>query len=108
MACARGHWSRPAWRLPASRFPFGILITWVAPWPALPPQVGYRRLGHVVPLSDPRADECAPTPAVKDECMAEGPRQLLICSCEDSMPVEPGAVRRGCRGSAVTTAHQLC
>src|SRR5262245_48386789 len=52
--------------------------------------------------------KCAPTPAAKDECMAEGPRQLLICSCEDSMPLEPGAVRRGCRGSAVTTAHQLC
>jgi ferredoxin len=40
--------------------------------------------------------------------MAEGPRHILICSCEDTMPLDAQAVRRGCRGSEVKTAHQLC
>ena len=39
--------------------------------------------------------------------MAERPR-ILICSCEDTMPLDAEAVRRGCRGAQVTTAHQLC
>ena len=38
--------------------------------------------------------------------MAERP-QILICSCEDTMPLDPERVRRGCRGS-VSTAHHLC
>ena len=33
---------------------------------------------------------------------------ILICSCEDTMPLDADAVRRGCRGAQVTTAHQLC
>src|ERR1043165_2413963 len=44
--------------------------------------------------------------------MAEGPKQdarnILICSCEDTMPLDAGVVRHACRGSEVTTAHQLC
>ena len=40
--------------------------------------------------------------------MAERSRQILICSCEDTMPLDAGAIRRGCGGSAVTSAHQLC
>jgi ferredoxin len=40
--------------------------------------------------------------------MAEGPRHVLICSCEDTMPLDAGALKRACRGSEVTTAHQLC
>lgn len=40
--------------------------------------------------------------------MAERPRHVLICSCEDTMPLDAGALRRACRGSEVTTAHQLC
>src|SRR5215831_17427870 len=40
--------------------------------------------------------------------MADGPRHVLICSCEDSMPLNVAAIKRGCRGSEVTTAHQLC
>ena len=36
------------------------------------------------------------------------PRNILICSCEDTMPLDAGAVRRGCRGATVTTARQLC
>src|ERR1043165_5906955 len=38
--------------------------------------------------------------------MAERP-QILICSCEDTMPLDADAVRRGCRGS-VATADHLC
>src|SRR5436190_947480 len=38
--------------------------------------------------------------------MAERP-QLLVCSCEDTMPLDAEAVRRGCR-SSVTTANHLC
>src|SRR5947207_14614355 len=35
-------------------------------------------------------------------------RKILICSCEDTMPLDAGAVKRGCRGAQVTTAHHLC
>src|ERR1700736_2209843 len=40
--------------------------------------------------------------------MADQPQRILICSCEDTMPLDAEAVRRGCRGSQVTTARQLC
>ena len=40
--------------------------------------------------------------------MADRPRTILICSCEDTMPLDTEAVRRGCRGTQVTTARQLC
>src|SRR5262249_25374666 len=33
---------------------------------------------------------------------------ILLCSCEDSMPLDPAAVERGCRGAKLTTARQLC
>ncbi len=36
------------------------------------------------------------------------PHHLLICSCDDTMPLDTEAVRRGCRSESVTTAHQLC
>ena len=39
--------------------------------------------------------------------MAERP-QILICSCEDTMPLDSDAVKRGCRGAQATTAHHLC
>ena len=39
--------------------------------------------------------------------MADPTRHLLICSCDDTMPLDAGAVRRGCRGEP-TTATQLC
>ena len=35
-------------------------------------------------------------------------RNILICSCEDTMPLDADAVRRGCRGAQVTTARHLC
>jgi ferredoxin len=39
--------------------------------------------------------------------MADSTRHLLICSCDDTMPLDADAVHRGCRGEA-TTATQLC
>ena len=40
--------------------------------------------------------------------MAEHPPHILICSCEDTMPLDADAVRRGCRGAEVSTANFLC
>jgi ferredoxin len=40
--------------------------------------------------------------------MADHQRKILICSCEDTMPLDVEAVRGGCPGAAVTTARQLC
>jgi ferredoxin len=35
-------------------------------------------------------------------------RQILICSCEDTMRLDADAVRRGCGGASVATARHLC
>src|SRR5665213_2095242 len=40
--------------------------------------------------------------------MAERPRNILICSCEDSMPLNGEAVRKVCRGADVIEGRQLC
>src|SRR5688572_21399390 len=40
--------------------------------------------------------------------MAERPRTIAICSCEETMPLDTGAVKRGCKGASVLTANQLC
>src|SRR6516165_3756694 len=40
--------------------------------------------------------------------MTSSPGHVIICSCEDTMPLDADAVRRGCRGKEVTTARQLC
>jgi ferredoxin len=39
--------------------------------------------------------------------MAERPQNILICSCDDTMPLDADAVRRGC-GGKVATADHLC
>jgi ferredoxin len=39
--------------------------------------------------------------------MAED-RIVLLCSCEDTMPLAAGAVRKACVGANVMTGHQLC
>src|ERR1700687_6137668 len=39
--------------------------------------------------------------------MADSTRHILICSCARTIPLDAGAVRRGCRGKP-TTATQLC
>ena len=40
--------------------------------------------------------------------MAERPRNILICSCEDTMPLDGKAVRSACRGAEVIEGRQLC
>src|SRR5262249_31332557 len=40
--------------------------------------------------------------------MADGPRTILICSCDDTMPLDGQAVRAACRGTKVTEGRQLC
>src|SRR5882724_5835473 len=39
--------------------------------------------------------------------MAED-RIVLLCSCEDTIPLDAGGVRKACRGAEVKTARQLC
>src|SRR5258708_7303816 len=40
--------------------------------------------------------------------MTSSPGHVVICSCEDTMPLDAGGVRRGCHGKEVTTARQIC
>ena len=40
--------------------------------------------------------------------MAERPRNILICSCEDTMPLAGETVARVCRGAKVIEGRQLC
>ena len=40
--------------------------------------------------------------------MAERPRSILICSCEDTMPLNGEMVRRACRDSVVIEGRQFC
>src|SRR4029079_6128360 len=40
--------------------------------------------------------------------MAETPRKVLICSCEDTMPLDVGAVKGGCRGTEFVEGRYLC
>jgi ferredoxin len=35
-------------------------------------------------------------------------RIILLCSCEDTMPLADGTVRKACRGAEVKTARHLC
>jgi len=35
-------------------------------------------------------------------------RTILVCSCEDTMPLDADALARGCRGAEMNTANQLC
>jgi ferredoxin len=35
-------------------------------------------------------------------------RTILVCSCEDTMPLDEAAVAKACRGATVARAHQLC
>ena len=40
--------------------------------------------------------------------MAERPRNILICSCEDTVPLDGEMVRRACRDSVVIEGRQFC
>ncbi len=40
--------------------------------------------------------------------MAERPRTILICSCDQTMPLDSAAIRRACRGTEVIEGRQFC
>jgi ferredoxin len=40
--------------------------------------------------------------------MAERPRKVLICSCDDTMPLDGAGIRRACKGAEVLEGRQLC
>jgi ferredoxin len=40
--------------------------------------------------------------------MVESLQTIFLCSCDDTMPLDAGAVRRSCRGAKVEIAGQLC
>jgi ferredoxin len=40
--------------------------------------------------------------------MADRPRTILICSCDDTMPLDGAAVRKVCRDSIVVEGQQFC
>jgi ferredoxin len=40
--------------------------------------------------------------------MVDRPPTIVVCSCEDTIKLDAGAVQRGCRGATVETARQLC
>jgi ferredoxin len=40
--------------------------------------------------------------------MTERSRTLLVCSCEDTMPLDEASIQRGCKGSTLKTARHLC
>jgi ferredoxin len=44
----------------------------------------------------------------RENIMAERPRTILICSCEDTMPLAGDAVRKACRGAQVIEGRQFC
>ena len=40
--------------------------------------------------------------------MAERPRKIMVCSCEDTIPLDGARVERACRGADVVRGRQLC
>ena len=40
--------------------------------------------------------------------MPDSPGNIVICSCEDTMPLDRETVRKGCHGAKLTTARHLC
>ncbi len=40
--------------------------------------------------------------------MADQPRKILICSCDDTMPLDGAVVGRACRGAEVLQGRQFC
>jgi ferredoxin len=40
--------------------------------------------------------------------MGDRPHHILLCSCEDTMPLDGEAVRRGCRTAKLTTGREFC
>jgi ferredoxin len=42
------------------------------------------------------------------EKMADRPPKILICSCDDTIPLDRAPIDRACRGAEVLRGHQLC
>ena len=40
--------------------------------------------------------------------MAEDQRQIVVCSCEDTMPLDVDTIRKACRGADIVAGRQLC
>jgi hypothetical protein len=40
--------------------------------------------------------------------MAQPPKTILMCSCEDTMRLDTAAAKHGCRNSEIATFRQLC
>ena len=40
--------------------------------------------------------------------MSDSDRNILLCTCADTMQIDDAGIRRACRGTLVLTAHQLC
>ena len=40
--------------------------------------------------------------------MTDVARTLMVCSCEDTMPLDGKAIRRGCGGAEISEHRQLC
>ena len=40
--------------------------------------------------------------------MADQPRQIIVCSCENTIPLDADALRPHCKGADVTAGRQLC
>ena len=40
--------------------------------------------------------------------MTDQKRQIVVCSCEDTMPLDVDSIKRGCRNAEVTAGRQLC
>ena len=40
--------------------------------------------------------------------MAERPRKILLCSCDDTMPIDGATVWRACKNAEIVEGHQLC
>jgi len=48
------------------------------------------------------------TPPARTKAIMGDQRTLLICSCEDTVPLARTAIERGCRGAQIVSGRQLC
>jgi ferredoxin len=65
------------------------------------------RYARIIPKSESKEAKARGEGGESRRRMAED-RTVLLCSCEDTMRLEAGTVRKACGGAQVTTARQLC
>jgi ferredoxin len=46
--------------------------------------------------------------ATHEDYMVDRPPTIVVCSCEDTIKLDAGALRSGCRGATIEMARQLC